>query len=406
MTEQAARIGILGGGFGGLYTALRLSQLPWDAGQQPEILLVNRSDRFLFTPLLYELVSGELQSWEVAPPFVELLRGTGVQFYPATVTEVDVSTRKVRLQSGGDLTCDRLVLAFGGETPLDRVPGAMDYALPFRTLEDAYRLEERLRSLAASDRDRIRIAIIGAGYSGVELACKLADRLGDRGRLRLVEQSDQILKIASEFNRTVALRALETRGIWLDLETTVEAIAPDSLSLLYKGSVDTLPVELVLWSVGVRAPETVHPLPLKKNPRGQIVVSPTLQAIDFPAIFALGDLADCQDATGQQMAATAQVALQQADYVAWNLWASLTGRPLLPFRYQHLGEIMALGKDNATLTAPGITLDGSLAYLARRLAYLYRMPTLDHQLRVGFNWITQPLLDVLSSVVQTDTCSR
>jgi NADH dehydrogenase len=94
--------------------------------------------------------------------------------------------------------------------------------------------------------------------------------------------------------------------------------------------------------------------------------------------------------------ATAQAAFQQADYTAWNIWATLSDRPLLPFRYQQLGEMMTLGIDNATLTGLGVKLDGSLAAVARRLAYLYRMPTLDHQLKVGFNWLARPIIEILS----------
>jgi NADH dehydrogenase len=135
---------------------------------------------------------------------------------------------------------------------------------------------------------------------------------------------------------------------------------------------------------------------VKQNQRGQLTTIPTLQVVDHPEIFALGDLADCRDAEGQQVPSTAQAAFQQADYTAWNIWASLTGRPLLPFRYQYLGEMMTLGTNNATFTGAGVKLDGSFAYLARRLAYLYRMPTLDHKLKVGFNWIARPLLDLLS----------
>ncbi len=396
MTQQPVRICILGGGFGGLYTALQLSQLAWTKQEQPEIVLVDRSDRFLFTPLLYELMTGEMQTWEIAPPFEELLSGTKVRFCQGVVTGIDLAAKHVHLQDGPALSFDWLVLAVGGETPLDRVPGAVEHALPFRTIADAYRLEERLRLLEASEADKIRVAIVGGGYSGVELACKLADRLGERGRLRLVEQTDQILRTSPDFNRDAAMRTLEAQGIWLDLETTVQAIAADSLSLMYKGTVDTIPVDTVIWTVGTQVPEILHPLPLKQNIRGQISVTPTLQAVDHPTVFALGDLADCRDATGQQVPTTAQVAIQQSAYVGWNLWAAITQRPLLPFRYQHLGEMMTLGIDNATLTALGLKLDGPLAYIARRLAYLYRMPTLDHQLRVGMNWVTRPLLTLLS----------
>ncbi len=391
------RICILGGGFGGLYTALRLSQFPWNSPEKPEIILVEQNDRFLFSPLLYELLTGELQSWEIAPPFSELLADTTVRFVQGAVKNIDVRSHQVQLKDGQEIACDRLVLALGGETPMDRVPGCADYAMPFRTINDAYRLQEKLRELENSDRDKIRVAIVGGGYSGVELACKLADRLGERGRVRLVEASDSILRSASEFNRTAAMRSLKERGIWIDLETTVDRIEADSISLIYREQIDNLPVDIVLWTVGTEVSPVVRSLPLKQNQRGQLTTTPTLQAIDHPDIFVLGDLADCQDASQQRVPSTAQAAIQQADYAAWNIWASLTERPLLPFRYQSLGEMMTLGLDNATFTGLGVKLDGPAAHILRRLIYLYRLPTLDHQLKVGFNWIVQPLRKMLSS---------
>ncbi|MBD0364443.1 MAG: FAD-dependent oxidoreductase, partial [Coleofasciculus sp. C3-bin4] len=235
MTEQPTRICILGGGFGGLYTALRLSQLPWEKPQRPEIILVDQNDRFLFSPLLYELLTGELQTWEIAPPFEELLVSTGVRFTQATVAGINIEERRVQLQDGPEFSYERLVLALGGETPLDMAPGAAEYAIPFRTITDAYRLEERLRILEESDAEKIRVAIVGAGYSGVELACKLAERLGERGRLRLIELGDLILRTSTDFNRDAAHKALDDRNVWIDLETGVESIAPDTISLLYKG---------------------------------------------------------------------------------------------------------------------------------------------------------------------------
>ncbi|MEH2277802.1 MAG: NAD(P)/FAD-dependent oxidoreductase [Nostoc sp.] len=396
MTQQTSRICILGGGFGGLYTALRLSQLPWESTQKPEIVLVDQSDRFLFSPLLYELLTGELQTWEIAPPFEELLQGTGVRFYQGLVSGIDIDQRRVNLHEGPEIPYDRLVLALGGETPLDLVPGATSYAYPFRTISDVYRLEERLRFLEESDADKIRVAIVGAGYSGVELACKLADRLGERGRFRIIEIADQILRTSPEFNREAAKKAIEARGVFLDLETKVELIEQNTISLEYKNQLDKIPVDLVIWTVGTRVAPVVKSLPLKQNQRGQISITSNLQVLDHPEIFALGDLVDCHDAEGQQVPATAQAAFQQADYTAWNIWATLTNRPLLPFHYQQLGEMMALGIDNATLTGLGIKLDGRLASVARRIAYLYRLPTLDHQLKVGFNWLVRPIIETLS----------
>ncbi|MBE7381345.1 MAG: NAD(P)/FAD-dependent oxidoreductase [Leptolyngbya sp. SIO1E4] len=396
MTESAQRICILGGGFGGLYTALRLNSLPWNPSEPVEIVLVDQRDRFLFLPLLYELVTGELQTWEVAPPYAELLAGTQVRFVQSAVDAVNLADQQVMLSIGETLPYDRLVLALGGETPMDIVPGVSEFGIAFRTVQDAYHLQARLRELETSEAEKIRVAVVGGGYSGVELACKVADRLGDRGRVRLIERGNDILLSSTEFNRKAAQQALSERGIWIDIETMVENVTADTITLRYRDQVDELPVEVVLWTVGTRVVPLIQSLDLPCNQRQQILVQPTLQVLDHPEIYALGDLADCKDATGQQVPSTAQSALQQADYAGWNLWASLTHRPPLPFRYQHLGEMMTLGVDNATLTGLGVRLDGVMGHVARRLTYLYRMPTLEHQIRVGLNWMQQPLRDLLS----------
>ena len=396
MTEKK-RICILGGGFGGLYTALRLVKLDWKEFEKPEIVLIDKNDRFLFSPLLYELLTGEMESWEVAPLYQDLLENTGIRFYQETVSGIDTDEKRVELLNGSEISCDRLVLAMGGETPLTMVPGAISHARAFRTLDDAYALEEQLRILEESNKEKIRVAIVGGGYSGVELACKLSDRLGEKGRFRLVEMASEILRNSPEFNREAAKKALDERGVWVDLETKVESIAADTISLEYKGVVDEIPVDLVIWTVGTKVTPLVENLPVKHNKQGKIITTSTLQVVDNPNIFALGDSAEIFDAEGKQVPITAQAAFQQADYVGWNIWASLTNRPLLPFRYQHLGEFMSLGVDNATLTGLGMKMEGTLGYVARRAAYLYRLPTLEHQLKVGFNWLTRPIIETLSS---------
>ena len=397
MNENRLRICILGGGFGGLYTALRLSQLPWETNQAPEIILIDQQDRFLFAPFLYELVTGEMQTWEIAPPFEELLAETGVRFHQGQVTAIALEEKQVHLKSSVSLGYDKLVIAMGGKTSLPTVPGVRDYALPFRNLEDAYRLKERLRLLEQSPAEKIRIAIVGGGYSGVELACKLGERLGERGRLRLIERGDTILKLSPEYNRKTAQDALADRGIWLDLETDITEITSDSLSLRYKGQIDTIPVDIVLWTVGNDVSELIRDLPLPHDKNGLLETNHFLQVIDHPDVYALGDVAACEDATGQHLPATAQVAFQQSDYCAWNIWAGETNRPPLPFRYQALGEMLTLGIDNATINGLGIKLNGTPAAIARRLIYLYRLPTWQHQLTVGFNWLTQPLLELFKA---------
>ncbi|WP_310426387.1 NAD(P)/FAD-dependent oxidoreductase [Chamaesiphon sp. VAR_48_metabat_135_sub] len=390
------RICILGGGFGGLYTALRLNQLTWEHAQKPEITLIDRHTNFVFTPLLYELITGEMQGWEIAPPFAELLKATDIRFIQGSVDWIDKQQKSVTLEDGTEIDYDRLVLALGCETPSESVPGVTEHAIPFRSLQDAYKLDEKLRILEATPTEKMRIAIVGAGYSGVEVACKLADRLKQRGRIRLIQSRDTILPDAPEFNRNAALKALEQRGIWVDLETTVSEITADSIGLIYKGQTDIIPVDIVMWTVGNQVSPAISHFGLPLNPQGKISVTETLQVTDHPDIYALGDAAAMLDIDGKSIPTTAQSALQQSDFVGWNVWSSLTDRPLLPFRYTNLGEMMALGNDNAVLSGLGIQLDGPLAYIARRLVYLYRLPTLEHQLNVGFNWLTQPLVKLIS----------
>lgn len=390
------RICIVGGGFGGLYTALRLNELPWENNQKPEITLIDKSDRFLFSPLLYELITEELQTWEIAPPFEELLANTGIIFRQGSVTNIDLKQKEITVDNQTTIKCDRLVLATGGKTPLNITPGAKEFAIPFRNLDDAYRLKEKLRLLLETNQDKIRVAIVGGGYSGVELACKISDLLGDNGRIRIIDRGNQILDHATEYNRETAIKALENRQIWLDLETETTEVTSDTISLRYKGQIDTIPVDLVAWTVGNQVSSLTENFDVAKNPQGLLKIKPTLQLLERDDIYALGDMAECLDQSGKLLPATAQVAFQQSDYCAWNIWADLNQKPLLPFRYQALGEMMTLGKDSAVLNGLGLKLEGTPAYIARRLIYLYRLPTLKHQLTVGLNWLTQPLVELLS----------
>jgi NADH:ubiquinone reductase (non-electrogenic) len=340
------RICILGGGFGGLYTALELIRRPWP--EPPQITLVDRQERFVFAPLLYELLTGEMEEWEVAPRFQDLLP-EGVAFRRGAVQSVDLQEHCVFLAEGQTLEYDALVLALGGETPLQGVPGAAEFAFPFRTLADAQRLRAHLQALEARDpAQAIYLAIVGAGASGVELACKLADRLGSRGQIRLIEVGSQILPGFAPSSRKAAQAALAQRRVQVELQTKVLGIeatgengAPPFRLQRQRLATQEMAVDLVdavLWTVGTQPAAAIANLDLPKNERGRLQVLPTLQTPTFPEVFALGDGAAVVDATGQPVPATAQAAFQEAGYCAWNLWALLTQeRPLLPFRYFSLG---------------------------------------------------------------------
>lgn len=394
MVVTTPQICILGGGFGGLYTALYLSRYRWSQSASPQITLIDQKDHFLFTPLLYELVTEELQSWEIAPTFEQLLAHTNIRFCQEMVQGVDLRQRQVQLQGGAAIAYDRLVLAVGRKTLLDVVPGAAANAYPYRTLADVERFQERLRSLEASNHERIRVAIVGGGPSGVELACKLADRLHRQGRICLIDRGEQILPDFSRSSRKVVQRALAVRGVQVQLETSIKTVGSDSVTLVRAGQTHTLPVDLVVWTAGTQAWEWVPTLTCQHNSQGQVLALPTLQLLDYPEVFALGDLAEIpQD---RSLPATAQAAWQQSKVAAWNLRASLVRRPLLAFRYRHLGEMLTLGTNTAVISSFGLCLAGPLARVARQWIYLFRMPTLYHRLRVSQHWLVTLVLSGLT----------
>lgn len=185
------RIVVLGGGFGGLYTALRLDSLTWpDDAKKPMVTLLDRSERFVFKPMLYELVNETMNDWEVAPTFQDLLAPTSVTFQRGSVATVepneallmrDGSTGSsgggaVILDSGDRVEYDYLVVAVGTGSSDIGVPGAKEHAIPLSTLPDAQRLAAAMRDVAGKT-SRGRVAVVGGGLAGVELAGVVAERL-------------------------------------------------------------------------------------------------------------------------------------------------------------------------------------------------------------------------------------
>ncbi|MBD2102746.1 NAD(P)/FAD-dependent oxidoreductase [Leptolyngbya sp. FACHB-261] len=399
---SATRICILGGGFAGLFTALDFykryrssHQVKNSKLQSCQIILIEQRDHFLFTPLLYELVTNELQTWEIAPSYQQLLAQTSIQFCRATVEAVNLKQRQIQLLSGAFLSYDYLVLAGGGQTNLVGCPGVDDHAYPFRTLADVDRLKERLHHLEQSDRRLIQIAIVGGGPSGVELAGKLADRLKARGRIDLVEQGEQILNGFTPASRAMARRALSSRQVQILTKARVLALDADQISLELQGQVEWRPVDLVLWTVGNRLPAWVDQLDCQHSPRGQLLTTPTLQLWDYPEVLALGDLAEIRD-EGKPVPSTAQAAVQQAKCAARNLQAMLNGKRQRRFQYLHLGEMLTLGTDAAVVSSFGLTVGGDLACLTRRSVYLQRLPTFRHRRQVLWQWLIRWWLKLIS----------
>ena len=389
MINESIKICILGGGFGGLYTALYLSDCSWVKSGKCQITLVEPKDNFLFTPLLYEILTGELQRWEIAPSYQKLLAGKKIDFRQDKAKGVDLDNRIVQLEQSSPLNYDYLVLAVGQKTRWLDIPGLAAHALTFRSIFDAEKLQERLRLLEASERQRLRIAVVGAGANGVELACKVSDRLNSRAEVIIIDRGTEILRNFGKGVRKAAYKAIRERNIQVYLETSLKEITERQITFFCNDNLIDYPIDLVLWTAGVETIDWVTNLNCQQNNQGKLLVHPTLQLVEYPEVFAIGDITEIIGSKAQNnIPYTAQSAYQQASLLAKNLKLVLQGKRLKSFRYLHLGDMLTLGKGVAIVSSFGINLTGSLAGLIRRLIYIFRLPTFRHRWQVLRNLLS------------------
>ncbi len=402
-----AKILILGGGFGGLFTALEL------AGSA-EVTLVSDADHFLFTPMLYEYLSGEVASWHIAPRYDELV-DENVRLIQDTVKSIDLSAQTVSIEGHEKtLNYDVLVLAVGGVTNYVGVEGAEQYSLPFRKLAHADHLRQRM--VAALDRippdmspqdsrRDVTFAVVGAGASGCELSTKMADLLNDAFRRRalhgeprvlVIEMGDKVVPGMGDQIREFVEDALHESRVEVHTRTRVVEVTADEITFEHEGNRDTLKTAGVVWTGGVKMSPVIEQLDAEKNKRGLLVVKPTLQLSQHVNVFALGDIAVYPDAT-PTLAGTAQLAFQQASLAGRNIKAFLEAKEMHTKHFEELGEAISLGTERAAVLTGGKAFGGALARQARFALYTSRLPTWHHRLRVGASWFfegttPQPLL--------------
>jgi NADH:ubiquinone reductase (non-electrogenic) len=395
-TMSNKRIVILGGGFAGLFTALEL------AGSA-DVTLVSAEDHFLFTPMLYEYVSGEVEEWHIAPKYSELL-DDNVHFVRDEIASIDVHEQSVSLKNyPSSISYDALVLAVGGVTNYVGVEGAEEHTLAFRKIEHA----DRLRQVMVSALDRLppdtppqdvqralTFALVGAGASGCELSTKMADLLLDackrralhgEPRVLVIEMGDKVVPGMGDQIREFVEDALRQSHVEVHTLTKVVNVSADGLTFEHNGARQTLKTAGVVWTGGVKMSPLIESLNVDKTNRGLLVIRPTLQLSGFDNVFALGDIALYPDAA-PTLAGTAQLAFQQASLASRNVKALLEGKDLQTKHFEELGEAISLGTERAAVLAGGKAFGGAIARQARFALYTSRLPTWHHRLRVGASW--------------------
>lgn len=407
------RIAVVGGGFGGLYTALKLAALPWSRLQRPTITLIDASPRFVFLPMLYEAAVGTAAGWEVAPRYADLLADEPlITYLQATATEVDATAGTVTVVPAGGvgapvaLPYDRLVVAVGGRPTQPDIPGLKEHGLPLHSYEAAVAVKQALVSAVAAGRRRrvpAAVVVVGGGYSGVEMASTVADRYGADVTVSLVTTSDGIMPDAAAASRAAGAAALTAGGVTLVPRTRVAALTDETVTLVSAtgppaGAPErTAPADVVVWTAGAVPATAGLPGVSGGTPLvgGKVAVDECLRVPSAAGVYALGDAA----ATTGGDAPTAAAAVQQAEVAGWNVWAGLTGQAPLAYAQVYLGEMLTLGGGAASVATPfGLSLDGAPAALVRRAAYLARMPTAGHRRRVAASWGSAALLSAVQGL--------
>lgn len=399
MSYHKPKIIIIGAGFAGLRAVQNLAKI------EADILLIDRNKYHTFVPLLYQVATGFIAPETVAYPIKKYLRNcSNARFLQAEVLAIDF-TRKVIETDRENITYDYLVIATGSQTKFLGVEGAPEHTYPLRTLKDAVVLRDRIfsnleRAVNCNDYEKRRqlltFTIVGGGATGVELAGALKESIHAALREQYPELDRREVKIILIHSRNRLLtdfpnhlgnytgKQLRRRGVKIHFQTRVRSVLPGAVELEDGTVIETA---TIIWTAGVEANLPTDADKLATAKRDQVRVRSTLQILDYPEVYAVGDVAYVQQ-NGKPLLGIAPEALQQGTAVGNNLIRQLRGLPPKPFNYFNKGTAAIIARNAGVAYLFGrIPLKGWLAWLLWLGIHLYYLPGLTNRLIVFKSWI-------------------
>ena len=399
------RVVILGGGYGGVYTALALQRAARRGKIQ--LSLIGRNNFFLYQPMLAEVVSGSIEPPHIVNPIRRLCRFTS--FHQAEIEAIDVENRQViiRYPDNPDyrsIPYDHLVIAVGGSSDLSQIPGMAEHSFSFKTLGDAITLRNHLIGVLEKaeveedpelKRRLLTFVVSGAGYTGVEVAAEINGFIREAARsyphvdpgdakVILLQGGSRILPELDEGLAAFSHRVLERRGIEIRLNTRVMGATPES-AIVSEGT--TIPTRTLVAAIGAAPNRLLDKIPCPQDARGRLVVEETLAIPGYPGLWAVGDCATIPDIrTGGTCPPTAQYALREAKHVARNILATIRDGTVRPFSYRSLGVFVPLGRFSGAAQVLGFKVSGFIAWWLYRTYYLFQLPRLERKIRVFIDW--------------------
>ena len=412
------RIVIVGGGIAGLQLATRLGERLGRSGRA-QITIVDRSPTHIWKPMLHTIAAGTRDVQQQQVIFLAHARDHGYTYQPGELKGLDRARRRVQLgeirSQDGDVVIDAreleydvLILALGSQANDFGVPGVREHCYFIDSQQQAETFNEalRMRVFRSIARDEpFRVAIVGAGATGVELAAELsrllevAQAYGDetvreRLQLTLLESGPRILNAFPPRISASAQRRLEQIGF--RVLTSTRVTSADANGFHY-GDGSFAEADLMVWAAGVKAPDFMQGLGgLDTNRANQIVVSPTLQASGDEHVFAIGDCASLQlEGQERPLPPTAQVATQQAEHLAKHLPAWLDGTPIPPFAFHDFGALVSISDYDAFGTLGqfgffrGGFIQGRFAQFSHLMLYRRHQQALHGFSKATLLWIAE-----------------
>src|SRR5262245_15688431 len=392
------KVVIIGGGFAGIEAAKNLRHARVD------VTLVDRSNHFVFQPLLYQVATGALAPSDIAVPIRWVLRYVrNTTVLQADVLRIDTSQRSVFLSNGSVLPYEYLIVAagsrhsyFGHDEWEARAPG-------LKTIEDAYEVRNRFLSAferaecctdEAARQAQLTMVIVGGGPTGVELAgimISIARKAlyrdfrridPSKARIILLEGGPRLVPAFKEHLSARALRDLLSLGIEVRLNAAVTAITGDAVHI----GDERIATQTVFWAAGNTGSPLSSIFPDCVDRASHMKVKPDLSIVGHPEIFVAGDQAAAVNPDGKPVPRVAQGAMQMGRRAARNIVADLKNRPRTAFQYHTHGELAVIGRYRALAEFPWLTFSGTPAWLLWLFVHILYLAGFRNRLSVLVQW--------------------
>ncbi|MBD6620402.1 NAD(P)/FAD-dependent oxidoreductase [Komarekiella sp. 'clone 1'] len=396
---------IIGGGFGGLYTAKALKTA------NVNVTLIDKRNFHLFQPLLYQVATGTLSPADISAPLRSVFsKSKNTKVLLGEVNDIDPKAQQVIL---GDevVPYDTLIVATGANHSYFGKDNWKELAPGLKTVEDAIEMRRRIFSaFEAAEKETdpekrrslLTFVIVGGGPTGVELSGAIAELAyqtltedfrsinTSEARILLLQGGDRILPhIAPELSK-VAAESLQKLGVVIHTQTRVTNIENNIVTFKQGDELTQITSKTILWAAGVQGSAMGKVLAegtgVECDRAGRVIVEPDLTIKGYKNIFVVGDLGNFSHQNGKPLPGVAPVAKQQGEYVAKLIKRRLQGHTLPQFRYNDVGTLAMIGQNLAVVDLGLIKLKGFIAWAFWLVIHIYFLIEFDTKLVVAIQW--------------------